>query len=211
MKASIIAVLVLWTTAAFGQLVVKQDGGTVGPVSSVNCIGPGITCTRSGSTWVLSTDGGSSAGISTPHLSAARSTDLSVSYNTTTTIPCDTESFDTDAIYDSTTGIATIATTGYYRLTFNERVLLPASVRYQLEAGFTVNGTAVTLANQGGLSPTSVGGTGYDYVSVGGARTIALTAGDEVRMVLYQVNDSALSVTVIGDVRYTYLEIQRIR
>lgn len=202
--------LTLIAALSTGQIKFQQDGGTPQAVSTINCVGPEVTCNRTGSTMHLNASGGSGSS-GTPHLSAARSTNLTVSYNATTNIPCDTVSFDTDSIYNSSTGDVTIATTGVYRVAFNQRVLLPASVRYQLEAGITVNGTAVTLANQGGLSPTSVGGTGYDYVSVGATRPLSLTAGDVLQMILYQVNDSGLSVTVVGDVRYTYIEVQRIR
>lgn len=45
------------------QLSVKQDGGTVGPVNAVDCIGPGAQCSRTGSTWKLYVDAGTPVSV----------------------------------------------------------------------------------------------------------------------------------------------------
>lgn len=58
-----ISILVALT---LGQLSVRQDGGVVGQVSAVNCIGPGATCTRAGSTWVLQVDAGTAGDVLHP-------------------------------------------------------------------------------------------------------------------------------------------------
>lgn len=55
-------ILALALSLTLSQLSVKQDGGTVGPVNAVNCVGPNVTCTKTGSTWQLSASG--SGGIS---------------------------------------------------------------------------------------------------------------------------------------------------
>lgn len=48
---------------ALGQLSLRQDGGVIGQVSAVNCVGPNVTCGRGGSTWNLSV----SASAADPH------------------------------------------------------------------------------------------------------------------------------------------------
>lgn len=53
-------ILSIVAAVALSQLSVRQDGGTVGPVNAVNCVGPNVTCSRSGSTWQLSASGGAS-------------------------------------------------------------------------------------------------------------------------------------------------------
>ncbi len=55
----LLAAVALTSSAAIADTLLKRDGGTLGPINIVNCVGSGITCARSGATWTLSVDGGS--------------------------------------------------------------------------------------------------------------------------------------------------------
>jgi len=53
-------VLTLLPLVAFGDIILKDESTRVGPVTTLNCVGSDVTCTRSGATAVLtiSVDGG---------------------------------------------------------------------------------------------------------------------------------------------------------
>ena len=50
--------LLLVAGAAFADTTLKNEGTTVGPVNTINCVGEGINCTRSGATAIVNVTGG---------------------------------------------------------------------------------------------------------------------------------------------------------
>ncbi len=53
MRKRFLFALVLVSSFALADTLLKDEGSTIGPVLSLNCVGPEITCTRSGNTGVV--------------------------------------------------------------------------------------------------------------------------------------------------------------
>jgi len=69
-----------------GQVVLKDEGTTLGPVNSINCVGSGVACTRTGSAGTVTASGGGGSGTVTS-VSVTTANGVSGSVATATTTP----------------------------------------------------------------------------------------------------------------------------
>lgn len=200
MKTILAVALLALSTPAVAQLSLKQDGGTIGPVSSVNCVGPNVTCSRSGATWVLeASGGGGSSGINTPEVIADRITAQTLANGFFTRIQFNTVAVDTDSIV--TTGAswhATIATTGTYEVTALVTLNLgtgPGSGReYDVCVSVWVNGVEVRASRiDRKTGKTSSLNNGHMTFGAGGV-PFQFSAGDEVSINVYHSSGGSVDI-----------------
>jgi hypothetical protein len=146
--------------------------------------------------------------VTTTKVYATRiTTDQTVADATATTIIFNSEAYDTKTEYDNTTGVFTVATTGYYFVDASASLTtstdLGAAKYFRLQ--IAINGTPTYYSSE---SPTPQSTTYMPTASI--SRLIYLTAGDTVAVQAYQTTTKTKSVAQTSATRTTYLSIYRV-
>lgn len=157
----------------------------------------------------------SGSGVNTPHFKARRTgSAISLPHNTPTTVVCQTEDWDTDAMHDTSSGRITIPTTGHYRVTF--------SVKYDLgqldhlvitfvakNGGSGGGGSDVVYSVRSFYAGTAT--ADYHQTTAEKTEILSLTAGDTLDLKAYQINTGSGTRSVGYATDVTWWEVQRVR